>query len=128
MKLIIAVLAIVTAGFAQDVDKSKKWVVYEGGEGPGKGKHIVLLAGDEEYRSEEAMPMLGVTLILSPSRSMGSLTAWQSFSATCAESSASASGSITTNSSPARRATVSAWRSAWDMRCATVRRTTSPAL
>lgn len=29
-----------------------------GGDGPGKGKHIVLLAGDEEYRSEEALPML----------------------------------------------------------------------
>ena len=37
-------------------------VVYEGGEGPGKGKHIVLLAGDEEYRSEEALPMLGKIL------------------------------------------------------------------
>lgn len=35
------------------------WVVFEGTEGPGLGKHIVLLAGDEEYRSEEAMPMLG---------------------------------------------------------------------
>lgn len=34
------------------------WVSYPGGEGPGKGKHVVLLAGDEEYRSEEAMPML----------------------------------------------------------------------
>ncbi len=34
-------------------------LVFEGKEGPGKGKHIVLLAGDEEYRSEEAMPMLG---------------------------------------------------------------------
>lgn len=33
-----------------------------GGEGPGKGKHIVLLAGDEEYRSEEAMPLLGKIL------------------------------------------------------------------
>ncbi len=31
-------------------------------EGPGKGKHVVLLAGDEEYRSEEAMPMLGKIL------------------------------------------------------------------
>lgn len=29
-----------------------------GGEGPGKGKHIVLLAGDEEYRSEEMLPQL----------------------------------------------------------------------
>ena len=34
------------------------WVVYEGGEGPGKGKHIVFVSGDEEYRSEEALPML----------------------------------------------------------------------
>src|SRR5262245_55213353 len=34
------------------------WVVYKGGEGPGKGKHIVLISGDEEYRSEEAMPQL----------------------------------------------------------------------
>lgn len=31
---------------------------FTGGEGPGKGKHVVLLAGDEEYRSEEAMPLL----------------------------------------------------------------------
>ena len=37
-------------------------VVYEGGEGPGKGKHIVLVSGDEEYRSEEALPQLGKIL------------------------------------------------------------------
>lgn len=37
-------------------------VVYAGGEGPGAGKHVVLLAGDEEYRSEEAMPMLAQIL------------------------------------------------------------------
>ncbi len=30
--------------------------------GPGKGKHIVLLAGDEEYRSEEAFPQLAKIL------------------------------------------------------------------
>ena len=35
------------------------WVVYEGGDGPGKGKHIVLVSGDEEYRSEEALAQLG---------------------------------------------------------------------
>jgi len=34
------------------------WVVYEGRQGPGHGKHIVFLAGDEEYRSEEGLPML----------------------------------------------------------------------
>jgi hypothetical protein len=38
------------------------WVVYEGGEGPGKGKHVVLVSGDEEYRSEEALPQLGKIL------------------------------------------------------------------
>ena len=34
-------------------------VVYEGKSGPGAGKHIVLISGDEEYRSEEGLPMLG---------------------------------------------------------------------
>src|SRR5579884_1195622 len=38
------------------------WVVYEGSDGPGKGKHIVLISGDEEYRSEEALPQLGKVL------------------------------------------------------------------
>jgi type 1 glutamine amidotransferase len=40
----------------------EKWVVYPGGEGPGKGKHIVLVSGDEEYRSEESLPQLGKIL------------------------------------------------------------------
>ncbi|MHC4996864.1 MAG: hypothetical protein ACYTGQ_17640, partial [Planctomycetota bacterium] len=34
-------------------------VVYRGGSGIGAGRHVVLVSGDEEYRSEEAMPMLG---------------------------------------------------------------------
>src|SRR5262245_13674216 len=38
------------------------WIVYEGGDGPGKGKHVVLISGDEEYRSEEALPQLGKIL------------------------------------------------------------------
>lgn len=38
------------------------WVVYEGGDGPGEGKHVVLVAGDDEYRSEEALPQLGKIL------------------------------------------------------------------
>jgi hypothetical protein len=42
----------------QDAAQPDPWVVYQGGVGPGAGKHIVLLAGDEEYRSEEALPML----------------------------------------------------------------------
>lgn len=38
------------------------WVTYEGADGPGKGKHIVLVSGDEEYRSEETLPQLGKIL------------------------------------------------------------------
>lgn len=33
-------------------------LTYVGSEGPGRGKHVVCIAGDEEYRSEEALPML----------------------------------------------------------------------
>ncbi len=44
-------------------DPSEKHSVrYEGADGPGKGKHVVLIAGDEEYRSEDGMPMLGKIL------------------------------------------------------------------
>jgi type 1 glutamine amidotransferase len=38
------------------------WIVFEGGEGAGKGKHVVLVSGDEEYRSEEALPQLAKIL------------------------------------------------------------------
>ena len=31
---------------------------FPGGAGPGSGLHVVLVAGDEEYRSEEALPLL----------------------------------------------------------------------
>ncbi len=37
-------------------------VRYPGAEGPGKGKHVVLISGDEEYRSEEALPQLAKIL------------------------------------------------------------------
>src|SRR4051812_40785925 len=49
-----AILAATTARAADP-----QWVTYEGNEGPGKGKHVVLISGDEEYRSEEVMPQLG---------------------------------------------------------------------
>jgi hypothetical protein len=41
---------------------AKDWVVYQGKPGPGQGKHIVFVSGDEEYRSEEALPMLAKLL------------------------------------------------------------------
>lgn len=58
MKQLFAGLGFVIALVASAQD----WVTYEGTSGPGKGKHVVLLAGDEEYRSEEAMPMLAKVL------------------------------------------------------------------
>ncbi|MBC8873005.1 MAG: ThuA domain-containing protein [Planctomycetes bacterium] len=38
------------------------WVVYDGCDGSGGGKHVVLVSGDEEYRSEEGLPQLGKIL------------------------------------------------------------------
>jgi type 1 glutamine amidotransferase len=38
------------------------WVVYQGGDGPGRGKNVVLISGDEEYRSEEGLPQLAKIL------------------------------------------------------------------
>ena len=46
----------------QTVCADDRWLVFPGGEGPGQGKHIVLVAGDHEYRSEEALPQLGKIL------------------------------------------------------------------
>ena len=42
--------------------RGEPWVVFEGKDGPGKGKHIVFLVGDEEYRSEDSMPQLAKIL------------------------------------------------------------------
>mgnify|MGYP002622504005 CR=1 FL=1 len=50
--MLLAVLAI--PSFAQAED----WVVYEGDSGPGKGKHIVFIASDHEYRGEETCPAI----------------------------------------------------------------------
>src|SRR5438093_10683226 len=36
--------------------------VLDGFDGPGKGKHVVLISGDEEYRSEETLPQLAKIL------------------------------------------------------------------
>lgn len=38
------------------------WAFYKGQDGPGAGKRIVLISGDEEYRSEQALPQLGKIL------------------------------------------------------------------
>jgi hypothetical protein len=38
------------------------WLVFAGGDGPGQGKHIVFVSGDEEYRSEEMLPQMAKIL------------------------------------------------------------------
>ena len=44
------------------VPEDEKWLTFRGGTGPGEGKHIVLIAAEQEYRSEQSMPMLAKIL------------------------------------------------------------------
>ncbi len=46
----------------QQVSESPAWLSYSGEKGPGTGKHVVLIAADQEYRSEQSMPMLAKIL------------------------------------------------------------------
>lgn len=56
---LVAILAILAFPLSDPVSaQNPHLVVYEGDSGPGRGKHIVFLAGDHEYRSEEALPAL----------------------------------------------------------------------
>ncbi|HEX4613264.1 MAG TPA: ThuA domain-containing protein [Urbifossiella sp.] len=55
-----AALAILPASARPDAPPSA--ITLPGGEGIGKGKHVVLLSGDQEYRSEEAIPQLAKIL------------------------------------------------------------------
>lgn len=57
-RMLVGVICMATALAKAD----DPWVVLEGKEGPGKGKHIVLIAGDDEYRSEELIPQLAKIL------------------------------------------------------------------
>jgi len=43
---------------AHPVPASPSWLTYAGREGPGAGKHVVLIAAEQEYRSEQSLPML----------------------------------------------------------------------
>lgn len=53
MKSLLRVLVLAFSPFA-----SAAPLVFEGTHGPGVGRHIVFLAGDHEYRSEETLPAL----------------------------------------------------------------------
>lgn len=55
--LFVAAVVLVANVYAAD-----DFLVFEGKDGPGKGKHIVFMSGDEEYRSEEGLPMMAKIL------------------------------------------------------------------
>lgn len=53
---VLAVCAVLLKGaFSM---QAEPWVVYEGDSGPGKGKHILFIASDHEYRGEESCPAI----------------------------------------------------------------------
>jgi type 1 glutamine amidotransferase len=51
-------LGLLVLGIARFAAAQDPWVIYPRGEGPGKGKHIVFVTGEESYRSEESMPLM----------------------------------------------------------------------
>src|SRR3954466_1311377 len=57
LRFLIPVLGLLTPAARGD-DR----ITYDPKPGPGGGKHIVFLSGDEEYRSEEGLPMLAKLL------------------------------------------------------------------
>jgi type 1 glutamine amidotransferase len=63
MPAYLAVLLLLAASCQAEAqspppDDNPHRVTYQGTEGPGVGKHIVFLAGDHEYRSEEILPAM----------------------------------------------------------------------
>ena len=57
-QFLILILVGVICLLRANVKAGDPGIVFDGFQGPGQGKHIVLLAGDEEYRSEELIPQL----------------------------------------------------------------------
>ncbi|MCY2963983.1 MAG: ThuA domain-containing protein [Planctomycetota bacterium] len=54
--------ALFATGLGSAWGADDPWIVLNGKSGPGQGKHIVLISGDEEYRSEETLPQLAKIL------------------------------------------------------------------
>jgi type 1 glutamine amidotransferase len=62
MKAIFAIFALLAVAGPGPVLVAADWARYTPPAERANGKHVVLLAGDEEYRSEESLPMLGKLL------------------------------------------------------------------
>jgi len=54
-RICLLMTLVIGSTLAADTPNS---VVWEGESGPGKGKHIVFIAGDHEYRGEETLPAI----------------------------------------------------------------------
>src|SRR5438093_4456552 len=55
-------IALIAGGLALSTVASDTSVSYPAKSGPGRGRHVVFLTGDEEYRGEEGLPMLAKIL------------------------------------------------------------------
>lgn len=62
IKLIGVLFSFLILSLSCEAQTSSQWLQFEGGEGAGNGKHVVLISGDDEYRSEEGLPMLAKIL------------------------------------------------------------------
>src|SRR5690606_2789163 len=60
MRVLLSLLVLVV--LAPALAAADPWIEFQGSDGPGAGKRVVLISGDEEYRSEEALPMLAKIL------------------------------------------------------------------
>ena len=61
-RLLSMMIAALMSGFGAAAAADDLWISFSGGDGPGRGKHVVLVGGDEEYRSEESLPQLAKIL------------------------------------------------------------------
>ncbi len=59
--LLLAITSLLFSCQTHPLPENPQWARYSGS-GSGPKKHIILLAGDQEYRSEEVMPMLAKIL------------------------------------------------------------------
>ena len=56
------VLLLLSLALTASGSEPQRWLTLAAQPGPGAGKHIVFVSGDEEYRSEESLPMLAKIL------------------------------------------------------------------
>lgn len=60
-RLLCSITLVLARGLTHGAT-GEQWLSYPGGDGPGHGRRIVLIAADQEYRSEESMPMMAKVL------------------------------------------------------------------